>query len=940
MRRWETLKIENKGTGITPELSKQVNLLGDLLGYVIREQAGEKAFELIETLRMLCKQAYEPGQRALREEALKKIQSLKLKDITWLLRSFTTYFHLINNAEKLEIIRINRKRERESTSENPRAESISDAILQLKRSGCNANQALQCLSQLDIQPTLTAHPTEARRRTTLMMQQRIAALLEKLQATDLPAMERNNVIDDVYRLISTLLATDEFRAERITVKDEARQGLYFFRTTIWKTIPRIYADIERALTTHYGKKAAIAFRKKQLPILRYRSWIGGDRDGNPFVTPIVTRNTLQAHRNTVLQLYESELRKLLVELSISSRLVAFPKRFLKKTEREAQTLLEAERIAQYQHEPFRLKLSCILKKLSHRQANENIEENSPKYTDPPPAYSIENFIDDLQSIRDTLAQVKLYDALEHDRLNRLIIRARTFGFHLAAIDIRQHSNVHESAVSELLNLAGVAKAYNKLPEKRRLAILSQELRNPRPLAPQWATLSETTHTVLETFRLIQDALSIDPASIGCYIISMTHDVSDMLEVLLLAKEVGLWQYVDGKVNSPLDVVPLLETIDDLNAGANLMAQIFNNPAYKQHLKARNQFQEIMLGYSDSNKDGGCWVANWSLFKAQESLAKVCRDHGIDFRFFHGRGGTIGRGGGRANQAILALPQKSYTGRIRFTEQGEVITFRYALPEIAHRHLEQIVNAMLYAAQDSKNKKSSQPAHSVEATAILERVAGRSMNAYQSLVNLPNFWKWYTEITPIEHISGLPIASRPVSRKSAKEVDFESLRAIPWVFAWTQTRINLPGWYGTGIAFAEIVQSDKESLKTMQALYKDWPFFHTVVDNIQLEMERTHLTISQYYTLLSKHDFLNTITDDFKMAVDMVTKITGQSAILENAMVLKKSIVLRNPYTDVLNLLQLELLQRWKKRLKIKPEDLRQALFLSINGVAAAMQSTG
>lgn len=345
----------------------------------------------------------------------------------------------------------------------------------------------------------------------------------------------------------------------------------------------------------------------------------------------------------------------------------------------------------------------------------------------------------------------------------------------------------------------------------------------------------------------------------------------------------------------------------------------------------------MLGYSDSNKDGGYWMANWALYRAQSDLAEICREHKVAFRLFHGRGGTVGRGGGRANQAILGLPPKSYSGRIRFTEQGEVITFRYASSDIAHRHLEQIVNAMLTAAG---RQATLEEAPLTEASrALMDRIAGRAMRQYQAFIHDPKFWKIYTKITPIEHISRLPIASRPVSRKSAREVDFEGLRAIPWVFAWTQTRYNLPGWYGIGAALGEAAE-EADALALMQQLYREWPFFRTVVDNAQLEMKRAHLPIARYYDQLSKQHFHEQIAEDFQLAAAAICRITGQEEILDNARVLQKSIDLRNPYTDVLNLLQVELLRRWQGAAKKDQELLRHALFLSINGVAAAMQSTG
>nr|HQV33757.1 phosphoenolpyruvate carboxylase [Calditrichia bacterium] len=581
-----------------------------------------------------------------------------------------------------------------------------------------------------------------------------------------------------------------------------------------------------------------------------------------------------------------------------------------------------------------LKVSYMLRKLEIMLAHD-LDEPNPDKNLALPAYRSEDFLADLKLLRSSLSGLG-----ENRKLQDLIIRAETFGFHTAALDIRQHSNVHESTVAELLALAGVHPDYHALPEADRLVILERELRNPRPLRPLHVSLSDKTRSTLETLGLIREVLARDANAFGCYIISMTHDTSDLLEVMLLAKEVGLWRIEGEQVTCPFDIVPLLETIDDLKGASDLLETTFSHPLYRRHLETRGGFQEIMLGYSDSNKDGGYWMANWALYKGMRDIADTCRKHNLRFRLFHGRGGSVGRGGGRANLAILSLPPQTHTGTIRFTEQGEIITFRYASGAIAHRHLEQIINAMLVA-----DLVSSKPAASLIAEdapkvfGLMEDIAQAAMSAYQKLIHHPDFWGWYIGITPIEHISHLPIASRPVSRKSADKVDFEGLRAIPWVFAWTQTRYNLPGWYGIGAALSEILAADPDHLNILQSLYREWSWLRTVIDNAQLEIRRIHLVIARYYDELKPGDFHDIVKADFDKSIAAICRITGQQDILDNAPVLKKSIALRNPYTDVLNLLQVELLRRWKSGPDNR-EELGRALFLSINGVSAAMQSTG
>src|SRR5699024_3035029 len=413
-------------------------------------------------------------------------------------------------------------------------------------------------------------------------------------------------------------------------------------------------------------------------------------------------------------------------------------------------------------------------------------------------YTAQDFQGELELIVDSLRESGLEEVASVGEIHHLITRARTFGFHMAALDIRQHSRIHEHAVSELLKVANVTDDYSALAEDEKIALLSRELQNPRPLSPVKKQLSDETTQMLETFSLVNEMLAVDPNCFGDYIISMTHGVSDMLEVLILAKETGLWNNDEGSVESAINVVPLFETIEDLEECGRLMSEIFENELYQKQLQARDNFQEIMVGYSDTNKDGGYWMANWALEKGQQALGEVCREYDVDMRIFHGRGGTVGRGGGHSNEAILALPPVSNDGRIRFTEQGEVISFRYSLASIARRHLEQIVNAVIrVTVAEPRSVNQQDKFHQT-----MEQLAGRSMEAYRELIDDDHFWSWFTQKTPIEHISRLPITSRPVSRGEGEKVDFEGLRAIPWVFSWTQVRYNVPGWYGTGVRSEE------------------------------------------------------------------------------------------------------------------------------------------
>jgi phosphoenolpyruvate carboxylase len=935
MHQWRGLHVEAEGSGISKPLSFQVNLLGTLLGHVIREQKGDALFALVEQLRTQCKAGAQTGDERIYREAASQIRALGLEEIHWLLRSYTTFFHLVNEAERQEITRINRERDRSATPEKPRNEAIMEAVCRLKQKGCSLAQVLEAIRQLDVQPTLTAHPTEARRRTILLKQKKIAQLLSSFRHGDLTPEERDRTIMEIYHQISLLMGTDEVRGERLTLQDEVKNGLYFCTTSIWETVPRIYEDLSEAIQVYYHQRP-------EIPVFfRYRTWIGGDRDGNPFVTPAVTRQALHQYRQAAIRLHLDELSELHRELSLSGRQVPIPAALSGSLKADAKIIaLDERRIRRYKHEPFRLKISYMTAKLERLLSSDNENDREAKIVKArrSKAYNSGRFLEDLLLLQQSLRASGMAEVADFGRLSQLIIRAQTFGFHLATLDIRQHSNVHERAVSELLALAGVIENYSQLSEAEKAGILEAELLNPRPLLPRRTRISELTAMVLETFEVMAEAMAQESQSIGGYVVSMTHSLSDVLEVLLLAKEAGLWKIQNGKVETALDVVPLFETIEDLARGEQLMEMILANPVYKKHLQARHSFQEIMLGYSDSNKDGGYWMANWALHKGMERLAKVCIRHQVVFRLFHGRGGTVGRGGGRANQAILALPQACRNGKIRFTEQGEVISFRYAIAAIARRHLEQIVHATLLATQPSGTETT--PDQTSEMAQALERIARTSMPAYRELVHNPEFWQWYKTITPIEHISRLPIASRPASRKSAEEVAFDDLRAIPWVFAWTQTRYNLPGWYGSGKALHEMITEKKDNLALLQKMYRDWTFFRALLDNVQREMARARLSIAKFYAELSSSHFHDLIVSDFMQAQKAILLITGQHQLLDNQPVIQKSIQLRNPYTDVLNLLQIELLKRWRETPESEREPVQQLLFLSINGIAAAMQSTG
>lgn len=839
------------------------------------------------------------------------LATLSGEDIHAALKILTIRFHLRNKAEQVHIVRVNHERERRATAQSPRPESLSEAIGALRQDGVSLDEVLGVLEKLDIRPTLTAHPTESRRRSVMQKQARIADLLRDHNDAATTPPEQARIESAVRQTLALLLATDEVRSRRLDVIDEVRNGIGFLAGVIWDAVPELYRDLADSIHAHYGARPDVPV------LLRYRSWIGGDRDGNPNVTAAVTERTLSELRAAAIERHAEALESLRRELSVSDQRVPIAPQLRESIERDEDARrLDSNVVRHLAHEPFRVKIRHMQSRLGDSR------------------YTAADFTQDLETLQSALRQAGLDEVADRGPLADALVRARAFGFHLAALDLRQHSRVHEAAVAEMLRLAGVSGDYVDLDEPARRAILRQELATARPLLARGAALTEESRELLETLTVVADAVRNEPQSIGSYIVSMAHDVSDLLEVLILLREVGLWSINDGAVTCPIDVAPLFETVDDLAGASRVMQDLFQEPAYAAHLEARGRFQEIMLGYSDSNKDGGYWAANWRLQVAQDELARTCAEHDVAFRFFHGRGGTVARGGGRANRAILASPASSRNGRIRFTEQGEVISFRYAMPALAHRHLEQIVNAMILGTARRGSNASV-----AAMDALMERLAERSRASYRDLIDDASFWPWFVDRSPVQHIGELPIASRPVSR-SGGEFRFENLRAIPWVFAWTQMRYNAPGWFGIGTAFEELVLGDDASLESCREAYRAGGCFRAFIDNAQQEMARARLPVAQWYSSAEAAELHKRLATEFAKAERAILAVTGQDALLDNNPVIQQSIRERNPDTDLINALQVELLRRWRAAPAEKRPKLKPLILLSVNALAAAMQSTG
>lgn len=832
-----------------------------------------------------------------------------------LLTNLAIGFHLRNKAEQHHIVRVNRRREVAGTPDEPRAESIEEACRELATRGLDAEGCLGLLGRLDIQPTLTAHPTEARRRSVIRKQARLGELLSVLEPPDRTRAEIDDAGSEARRLLGLLLATDEIRTQRLDVGDEVRTGIHHLAGTIWDAVPQLHRDLRRSGREVFGVEIdAPAF-------LRYRSWIGGDRDGNPRVTAEFTRLTLDQMRAAAVDGHLRDLESLEGELSLSDRRVPILPELAAAVEADADLVpLDPGTVRHLAHEPIRRRVH----QLRVRLADGSIDGPG--------------LVRELELVQRAVRHAGLGEVADRGRLADVVVRARTFGLRLATLDIRQHSRVHEAAVAELLARGGVCDDYAALDAAARAGLLRRDLASARPLLARHAEIGAETRELLDTLAVVRAAVEREPASIGSYIVSMAHDASDLLEVLVLLREVGLWTIDRGVVRCPIDVAPLFETVEDLEHAVPVMQGLFADPLYSSHLTARDRFQEIMLGYSDSNKDGGYVASTWRLQVAQDRLARACAAEGVSLRFFHGRGGTVARGGGRANRAILAAPAASRNGRIRFTEQGEVISFRYAMPALARRHLEQIVNAMLLATEAGAVAAGDRNGLGDD----MESIADRSRVVYRDLVDDPDFWPVFVERSPVLHIGEMPIASRPVSRGGG-DLDFDGLRAIPWVFSWTQMRANVPGWYGLGTAFDEAMSNDPGLIDRLRSAYRDEGWFQALVDNAQQEMARARLAVTGWYLRGDERGrkVFDRLRAEFDRTERIVLAITGQSALLDNNPVIQQSIVERNPDTDLINALQVELLGRWRRETEAdRRRDIAGLVMLSVNALAAAMQSTG
>ena len=927
------------GRDATEPMREDIRLLGSILGDTVREQNGEEVFDLVERARV---ESFRVRRSEIdRAELALMFDGIDIHEAIPVIRAFSHFALLANVAE--DIHRERRRALHVVAGEPPQDSSLAATYRKLDAAQLDSVTVAQALKDALVSPVITAHPTETRRRTVFDTQHRITELMRLRLHGHTETPDGRDIETELRLQILMLWQTALIRLQRLKIQDEIVVGLRYYHAAFFEVIPQVNAEIRDALQARWPGAHLL-----ERPILRPGSWIGGDRDGNPNVTAEVVAQATGSAAYTAFGHYFAELAALQEELSMSARLVQVSDELAALADRcDEQARLD---------EPYRRALRVIHARLTataqdvlDRQVATQLDLGLERY--PTPA----EFLGDLDVI-DTSLRVHGSALLAGDRLARLRESVRVFGFHLSGLDMRQNSDVHEEVVAELLAWAGVHSDYTSLPEPERVELLAGELATRRPLTSEGARLSELARKELDIIAAAATAVDVfGPLAVPNYIISMCRSVSDMLEAAILLKEVGLLDASpqagggtsrsrgsapSGKgPSSPVGIVPLFETIDDLQRGASILEAALDLPVYWALVSSLGDSQEVMLGYSDSNKDGGYLAANWALYRAELDLVETARKTGIRLRLFHGRGGTVGRGGGPSYDAILAQPPGAVSGSLRLTEQGEIIAAKYAEPRIAQRNLESLVAATLEATLlDVEGLgDAAGPAYQV-----LDEVAALAQRAYAELVHeTPGFVEYFMASTPVSEIGALNIGSRPTSRKQTTSIS--DLRAIPWVLAWSQSRVMLPGWYGTGSAVEQWISGGEGRLEVLQDLYRRWPFFRTVLSNMAQVLAKSDMGLASRYAELVADETLrrrvfDRLVAEHERTIRMHGLITGQDDLLADNPALARSVFNRFPYLEPLNHLQVELLRRYRSG--DDDELVQRGILLTMNGLASALRNSG
>jgi phosphoenolpyruvate carboxylase len=911
------------GREATEPMREDIRLLGTILGDTVREQNGDEVFDLVERARIASFRVRR--SEIERAEVAQMFDGIDIRKAIPVIRAFSHFALLANVAE--DIHRERRRAIHVAAGDKPQDSTLAATYQKLDSAHLDAGSVAEALTGALVSPVITAHPTETRRRTVFDAQHRITQLM-RLHARGVTETDDGvNIDTELRRQVLTLWQTALVRLSRLQISDEIAVGLRYYQAAFFDVVPKVNAEVRDALCRRWPDADLLTE-----PILRPGSWIGGDRDGNPNVTADVVRLATGSAAYTALGRYAAELTALEQELSMSARLVAVTD--------DLAALAEACDEHARGDEPYRRALRVIHGRLT---------ATAEQILDQEPDNLLELGLAPYSMPAELLADLDIVDAslrangstlLANDRLARLREAVHVFGFHLSGLDMRQNSDVHEEVVAELLAWAGVHSDYGSLSEDERVNILADELGTRRPLVGDREQLSDLARKELAIITAAARAVAIyGPAAVPNYIISMCRSVSDLLEAGLLLKECGLLDASGDDPYCPVGIVPLFETIDDLRRGASILEAALDLPVYQRIVRSRGDSQEIMLGYSDSNKDGGYLAANWALYRAELDLVESARKTGIRLRLFHGRGGTVGRGGGPSYQAILAQPPGAVNGSLRLTEQGEVIAAKYAEPQMAQRNLEILLAATLESTLLDVEGLGDAAGPAYE---ILDELADRAQRAYSELVHdTEGFVDYFLQSTPVSEIGSLNVGSRPTSRKPTSSIS--DLRAIPWVMAWSQSRVMLPGWYGTGSAIEDWIAGGDGRLEKLRDLYQRWPFFQTVLSNMAQVLAKTDLGLAACYAELVEDASLrrrvfDKIAAEHQRSINAHKLITGQDNLLADNPALARSVFNRFPYLEPLNHLQVELLRRYRSG--DDDELVQRGILLTMNGLASALRNSG
>jgi phosphoenolpyruvate carboxylase len=900
------------------ELSAAIHLLGDILGEVISELESPEIFATEERIRAAAKERRAGNADAARQLET-EVEALDVNAARAVAAAFTAYFDLVNLAEEYQ--RVQQLREHEKILfPKPLNESVGHAIASLKNEGVTSGQLQSLLGQLFIELVLTAHPTESRRRTVTSKIQRVARLLEEISRSGLTPSERQKIRAAIHADISSLWLTDRDRTVQPAVTDEVRTGLYFVENVFWDALPTLYEDLERSLAVHYPEL------EPRSTWLRLASWMGGDRDGNPNVTHVVTAETLRLHRGLAVEKHRRTFQELSRRLSVSSRrLPPSPELLAWIDSRRPLPEHVAFIEERYPAEPYRLVLSL----LAHDLAEASRDDMTARLLERTPHQARIRLHELLQPLN--LVAACMPPSLEQDEIQKALRQLNIFGLHAMRLDLREDSSRLNGTLEETLRALNVTPNFAGMPQQERLKLLIKLLTSELPALSEQPGITSATAETWSLFQLIRRVHEVYGAELlGPFVISMCQSAADVLSVLLLARWTGC--------DKCLQIAPLFETIEDLRAAPSIFESLLECSVYREHLARCNDEQMIMIGYSDSNKDGGYVMSNWALYQGQENITKVAQKHQITLTIFHGRGGTIARGGGPANRGIRAQPPGSVNGRFRLTEQGEVIAARYSNLALAHRHLEQLVHAVLVASSPAKTKTEIPKAWS----AAMDGMSETAHQMYRAFVyENPKFIEFWQTATPLDEIKRLHIGSRPAARGKSSEVT--KIRAIPWVFSWMQSRFNLPGWFGLGAALAAV--NDETILREM---YKGWALFKTMLNNAEMSLLKADLGIASLYVDLVPdkalgREMFRAIQAEYDRTRDLVLSVSGHANLLDEEPVTQHAVQLRNPYVDPLNYIQVEMLRRIRALPDQESEEaqsIREVITITINGIAAGLRNTG